>query len=239
MTTATASDRRRNMRAENCRACGVPCEAGQGYLYQDTNSRRRNRVNGRFLWFVKCEKCHSEAKTRTTVAMEKSAASHANEPVVRPWSVSQAKKWVVSQTTHDGDVAIRVDGANFSEIISGRDRINSRFTAPTGYSLEQREFAGKPLSENAASYLSELVLAIVVAVQSEEESAGEMAVAKLVDAGAVVTPYLSGHAWRVEYRGGRYTLWGCVDGKNKVTGLAQASETGRWVETTAEELIGE
>lgn len=233
---ATATERRRNMRAENCRSCGKFCEAGQGYLYKDTHTHRRNRYTGRFLWFVKCEECHEGAKTRLTISMEQQAAARAAEPVVRPWSVSQVKKWVVSRTTHDGDVAIRIDGGTFSEVVSYRDRINSRFTAPAGYSMEQMEFCGKPLSEKAAEHLSEQVLRIVVAVQSEEQVSGELAAAKLVSAGATVTPCPSGYGWRVEYKGGRYTLWGCVDGKNKVVGLAQ--EQGRWIETTAEELIG-
>lgn len=215
------------------------CDAGNGYLYKDTNTNRRNRYTGRFLWFVKCGDCHSGAKTRMTVEMEKQAAARADEPVVRPWSVSQVKKWIVSRTTHEGDVAIRIDSSTFTEVVSYRDCINSRFTAPTGYAMEQMVFGGKPLSEKAAEHLSEQVLRIVVAVQSEEQVAGELAVEKMVSAGATVTPCLSGYGWCVEYKGGRYTLWGCVDGKNKVVGMTQANEQGRWIETTAESLIRE
>lgn len=238
----TVAERRRNMRAENCRACGKFCEAGQGYLYRDTNSRTVRRL-GRFGWFVKCEECHGGNKSQTTVRMERDAAARADEPVVRPWSVSQVKRWTVSRTVHEGDVAIRISAGVFEEVVSYRDRINSRFTAPTGYALEQATFAGRPLSENAATHLSGQILPLVVAVQSEEQAAGEAAVAKLVAAGATATPCPSGYGWRVEYKGGRYTLWGCVDGKNKVSGLVgeahQLNEHGgRWVETTAEELLG-
>lgn len=233
----TVTERRRNMRAENCRACGKLCEAGHGYLYRDTNSRTVRRL-GRFGWFVKCEGCHGGNKSQMTVRMERDAAARADEPVVRPWSVSQVKRWVVSRTVHEGDVAIRISAGVFEEVVSYRDRINSRFTAPTGYALEQATFAGRPLSENAATYLSGQILPLVVAVQSEEQAAGEAAVAKLVAAGATATPCPSGYGWRVEYKGGRYTLWGCVDGKNKVSGLTQPNEQGRWVETTAEELLG-
>ena len=235
------TERRRNMRAEQCRACGQLCEAGQGYLYHDTNTTRRNRHTGRFLWFVKCEECHVGAKTRMTVKLEQQAAARAAEPIIRPWSVSQVRTWAVDRVTHDGDVAILVETGTFGEVVSYRDPINSRFTAPTGYSLEQREFGGKPLSERAAAELGGKILAIVVAVQNEERAAGEAAVAKLVAAGAAVTPHGSGFCWKVSYRGGEYWLWGCVDGKNRVSGLtdvdANRNVTGRWIETTAEELI--
>ena len=231
----TTTERRRNMRVENCRACGKPCEAGQGYLYRDTTSRTVRRLG----WFVKCEKCHGGGKTRLTVSLEKQAAARAEEPIVRPWSVSQVKKWVVSRTTHEGDVAIRIEaGTAFVEVVSYRDRINSRFTAPTGYALEQAEFAGKPLSRRAAAYLTAQILPIVVAVQTEEQVAGEGAIAKLTAAGATATPCPSGYGWQVDFKGGRYTLWGCVGGTNKVVGMTQPNEHGRWVETTAEELLG-
>jgi hypothetical protein len=233
---ATTCDRRRNMRAENCKACGKFCEAGQGYLYRDTHGRP-NRYTGKFGWFVKCEECHSGNKTKLTVTLEKHAAAHANDPVIRPWSVASVKNWTVTRTTHEGDVAIRVDGKGFSEIVSGRDRINSRFTAKNSYTLEQNGLAGKPLSEKAAEHLGAQIFAIVVAVQDDERMAGNAAVDKLVAAGATVTLSPSGNAWKVKYKGGEYTLWGCVDGKNKVTGLAVAGVHGPWVETTAEELI--
>ena len=228
-----ATDRRRNMRAENCKACGKLCEAGQGYLYRDTHGRP-NRNTGRFGWFVKCEECNAGNKTRSTVKMEQHAAAHANDPVIRPWSVSQVKKWAVERITHDGDVAIRIEAGTFSEIISYRDRINSSFTAPTGYAMKQHDFSGKPLSRNAADELSDRVVTIVNAVNREERTAGELAAAKLTAAGAVVALHCSGACWNVEYKGGRYTLWGCVDGMNKMSGLVN----GQWTETTAENLIG-
>ena len=226
------------MRAENCRSCGKFCESGHGYLYRDTHGRPNYRT-GRFGWFVKCEECHTGAKTRLTVSLEKQAAARANEPVVRSWSVSQVKKWVISRTVHEGDVAIQVDGGSFVTVVSYRDRINGRFTAPTGYNLEQYEFEGKPLSEKAEAHLSPQILSLVTAVQKEEHEAGETAVAKLVAAGATATPYLSGHAWSVVFQGGSYTLWGNVDGGNKVTGVTQPNERGRWVETTAEAMIAD
>ena len=226
------------MRSENCRACGKLCEAGQGYLYRDTTSRTVRRL-GRFGWFVKCEECHGGAKTRLTVSLEKRAAARADVPFVRPWSVSQVKNWAVGRTTHEGDVAINIEaGTAFVEVVSYRDRINSRFTAPTGYALEQAEFAGKPLSEKAAAYLTAQILPIVVAVQTEEQLAGDEAIAKLTAAGATATPCPSGYGWRVEFKGGRYTLRGCIGGANKVVGMTQPNEHGRWVETTAEELLG-
>jgi hypothetical protein len=231
------TERRRNMRAESCRACGKACEAGQGYLYRDTHNRRRNRYTGAFLWFVKCEECHGGDKTRLTIASEKYAAAHANDPVVRPWSVSQVKKWAVTRTEHEGDIAIRVEAGTFSEVVSYRDHINSRFSAPTGYSLEQHEFAGKPLSQKAADELGARILPMLVAIQNEEQAAGEAAVAKLVAAGATAKPCPSGYGWRVEYKGGDYCLWGCVEGKNKITGIGRKGVAGQWVETTAEELI--
>lgn len=228
--------RRRNMRAEGCRSCGKLCEAGQGYLYHDTNTTRRNRYTGRFLWFVKCEECHSGNKTRMTFAMDKDRDSRANDPVVRPWSVSQVRKWSVSRVTHEGEVAIRIDSADFQEVVSYRDAINSRFSAPTGYAMEQMEFSGKPLSDKAAADLSGRVLAILVDVQNEEQAAGESAIQKLATAGATVAKCLSGYGWKVEYKGGHYTLFGCVDGKNKVVGWTKETEHCRWIVTTAEEL---
>ena len=60
---------------------------------------------------------------------------------------------------------------------------------------------------------------------------------KLVAAGATVSPYNTDTAWRVGYKGGSYTLWGCVDGKNKMSGMATLGVAGTWVETTTEELI--
>jgi hypothetical protein len=224
------------MRTENCRACGKLCEAGQGYLYRDTHGRP-NRYTGKFGWFVKCEECHGGSKTKMTVAMEKHAAAHINDPVIRSWSVAQVKNWVVIRTTYEDDVAIRVEGNGFSEVVSYRDRINSRFSAPTGYTLEQKEFAGKPLSEKAAEHLSARILVIVNAVQEEEQAAGEAAVAKLAAAGAQISFYPAGNCWEVKYQGVSYNLWGCVDGKNKLIGVVQTGGLGTWVETTAEELI--
>jgi hypothetical protein len=229
----TSTERRKNARPENCRACGVFCEAGQGNLYRDTTSRTVNRL-GKFGWFVKCNSCNDGGKTRLTVTMEKQAAARSGEVAVRPWSVSQVKKWIVSRMTHEGEVAIQIDAGSFVEVVSYRDRINSRFTAPTGYSLEQIEFAGKPLSEKASRLLSEQILPIVVAVQSEEKTSGEIALEKMIAAGATAKPCPSGHGWRVEFQGGRYTLWGCVDGKNQVSGL---DPTNKWIETTAESLL--
>lgn len=237
-----AIERRRNMRAENCKACGKLCEAGQGYLYRDTHGRP-NRHTGRFGWFVKCEGCSAGNKTRLTVKMEQHAAAHANDPVIRPWSITQVKKWLVKRITHDGDVAIIVEAPTFSEVISYRDRINSSFSAPTGYGLEQHDFAGKPLSDKAAVELSDRIVAIVNAVNREERAAGEAAAAKLTAAGAVVSMHCTGGSWKVEFKGGSYTLWGHVDGTNKMTGLVSTAvvngtTVGPWIETTAETLIG-
>jgi hypothetical protein len=172
-----------------------------------------------------------------TVKMERYVASQPDKPVVHSWSVASVKNWTVTRTTHEDDVAIRVEGKGFSEIVSYRDPINSLFRAPTGYTLEQREFAGKPLSEKAAEHLSAQILVILTAVQREERAGGEAAVIKLVAAGATVSPYNTDTAWRVGYKGGSYTLWGCVDGKNKMSGMATLGVAGTWVETTTEELI--
>lgn len=235
-----SDDRRRNMRPDNCRACGKSCEAGQGYLYRDTNSRTVRRI-GRFGWFVKCEECHGGNKTKMTVAMEKHAAARANEPVVRPWSVAQVRNWAVDRITHNGDVAILVETGTFGMIVSYRDPINGRFTAPTGYALEQKEFAGKPLSEKAAAELSPRILAIVVAVQGEELAAGEAAAARLVAAGATVTLHPCGWGWKVSYKGGEFHLDGLTGGANRIggfTGLdAERRVTGVWFEGTVEELL--
>ena len=138
---------------------------------------------------------------------------------------------------HEDDVAIRLESGSISEIISYRDRINSSFTAPTGYALEEATIGGKPLSPNAVTYLSPKILAIVEAVRSDEQASGELAVAKLVEAGATVHRGSSWNTWKVSYRGGSYTLWGCIDGKNKICGVTESNENGRWVDTTAEELI--
>jgi hypothetical protein len=228
-----AIERRRNMKAESCRACGKFCEAGDGFLYRDTHTHRRNRYTGRFLWFVKCVDCHEGNKTKGIVAAEKYAAAHASDPVVRPWSLSQVRKWSVERIEHKDDVAIRIESATFAGIISYRDRINSSFRAPTGYAMEQYEFAGKPLSRNAADELTNRVLPIINAVNSEERASGEIAAAKLVAAGAVVSKHCCGFCWNVEFKGGRFTLWGCVNGNNKMSGIIN----GKWVETTAENLI--
>jgi hypothetical protein len=231
-----ATDRRRNLRPEACRSCGKFCEAGQGYLYRDTSGGTVRRL-GRFGWFVKCAECHSDGKSRLTVSMERHAAANPPALAIRPWSVAQVKRWTVVRVTHEGDVALRLDAGSFSEIISDRDRINSRFTAPTGYALEQAEFADKPLSANAAAYLESQILPLVNAIQAEEQLAGEEAAAKLATAGATVTPLITGYGWRIEYRGGHYTLWGCVGGKNSLKGFRLTDEGERWTETTAEKLL--
>lgn len=207
MTTATS--RRRNMRAECCRACGTMCEPEQGYLYSDTNTSRRNRHTGRFLWFVKCESCHLGNKSRTTVAMERQAAARASEPVIRPWSIAQVKGWTVERFTYKGDAAIRICAPTFSAVISYRDRINSSFQACSVYDLEEYGVAGKACSAKAAAHISNQIDSIVTAVQSEERANGETAAARLTALGAIVTDHH--HYWRVSVAGGNYTLWGCVN----------------------------
>lgn len=241
MVSTMTTERRRNAHPGNCRSCGAAVEAGAGYLYRDTNGRQaraRYDRTGRWGWFVRCNACHTGNKTKLTVEMERDAVRRQSAPVVRPWSVSQVRGWAVDRITHKGEPAILVESGTFGEIVSYRDRINSRFTAPTGYALKQMELAGRPLSEKAAAHLSALILALVVAVQREEQEAGEAALAKLLAAGASAKPCPSGYGWRVEFRGGRYTLWGCVGGKNKVMGITQPNESGRWVDTDAESLIG-
>lgn len=231
----TTTERRRNMRAENCRACGEPCEAGKGYLYRDTRGKVVRRL-GRFGWFVKCESCHQGAKTRESVFREQQAAKRANEPIIRPWAVPQVKKWTISRIAHLGDVAICIEAGMFTQIVSYRDPMNGRFTAPTGYAMEQMIVADKPLSEQAARFLSGRILALVKVVQAEEQASGERAVAKLVAAGATVDPAPSGHGWRVALNGGNYSLWGFTGGKNKIMGVP--GQQGGWVETTIEKLLG-
>lgn len=237
------TERRRNMRPENCRACGKHCEAGEGYLYRDTNSRtsrqNRNRRTGAFGWFVKCADCHAGEKTRLTVRMEKDAAARADEPIVRPWSVSQVKGWTVTRTTHEGDVAIRVEGKGISQVVSYRDRINSAFDAPSAYHLEEFGLAGKPLSRAAAELIGEQIKVITHAINAEERASAEAAVAKLVAAGATCEMWNVYHCYKVEYKGGQYTLWGCVEGKNKVTGIITTTIPYTWIETTAEKLLEE
>lgn len=180
---ATTTERRRNMRADNCRACGAHVEAGAGYLYRDTHSRP-NRYTGRFGWLVKCQPCHEGGKTKLTVRMERDAAARANEPPPpRSWSVAQVRKWAVERGEHEGDVAVFVAGAFGREVVSYRDRINSGFTGDTGYSLEQHEFVGRPLSAAAVADLSPRILAALVAVQEEERVGLVAAAEKLVAAG--------------------------------------------------------
>lgn len=87
----TTTERRRNMRAENCRGCRAWVEAGAGYLYQDTNSRRgRSRMNrtGRFGWLVKCEKCH------TGETVKEARRAEAAERGKR-WSVRDVERFAV------------------------------------------------------------------------------------------------------------------------------------------------
>jgi hypothetical protein len=236
---ATKTDRRRNMRAEGCKVCGAHCESGAGYLYKDTNTFRRNHRTGGFLWFVKCETCHGGNKTRLTLEMERNALKHANDPVVHAWSVTQVKKWVVSRVTHEGDVAIKVTGKGVDLVVSYRDPISSRFSAPTGYSLEQKVIADKPLSKSAANHLGDRILAVLCDVQAEEAASAEAAVTRLRAAGAAVVACPSGCGWRVDFGGHHYTMWGCVGGDTRICGYTPSPDGGlnRFVDTTVEKLL--
>lgn len=207
---ATTKERRRNMRAEGCRACGKFCEAGQGYLYRDTNSKTTRR-NGRFGWFVKCEECNSGNKTRMTVAMEKQAEKHKDDPVIRPWSVSQVKKWTVELGTVEEafadvvtlDVGIYVVGSFGRTLISYRDPIGSTFTAPGD--MEGYEVDGKPLSKAAAVELSARIYPLVREVNQKETDGVVAAATALTNGGVEVVKHPYSKHWSLKL-GGLVTL---------------------------------
>ncbi len=58
----SAYGRRRNQYAAACKVCCTPVAVGDGWLYSDTRSSRsrsRRAGGGRWLKFVKCDRCHT------------------------------------------------------------------------------------------------------------------------------------------------------------------------------------
>lgn len=228
MTQTT--DRRQNSRTANCRSCGAYCEAGKGYLYFD-------RAKG---WFVKCQDCNAGQKTRATVKAERRALTHPIQPTVRPWTITQVRKWTVELVTRSDDVAVVLRTGTAETVMSFRDPITSRFTANSLYEMDGMDIDGKPISLPSAKHLDSLIYPLVEWVQKREQVAGEAAALRLVIAGATAVLRAGGHGWQVDYKGGRYTMWGCVDGKNEISGFTcESGENRRWIETTVEQLISD
>lgn len=80
MTTKRTWERKRNQYVGNCKVCGVECPPGTSWLYSDTSSsgsRSRRRSSGRWLKFVKCDRCHTLGVSRKSQLPE-------NQPAPRP-----------------------------------------------------------------------------------------------------------------------------------------------------------
>ena len=177
----TATERRRNMRAEPCRICGKDCPAGEGFLYRDTDSRTVRRL-GRFGWFVKCAECHGGKETRGTLANKRLAAKCAATPAVRPWSVSQVKTWSVERV---GDKVI-VTAKDWAEMGTYRDIITRECVAKCEYHLTEFGLGGKPLSKAAAELVCSRIRPFATAILMEERAATTAIIDALANAGATI-----------------------------------------------------
>lgn len=230
----TATERRRNAYADHCYVCRKEVPAGEGWLYSDVRSdrsRSRYRSTGRFKKRVKCDRCHNEKISHKWQADNLDNPKPA-EPVVRPWSVSQVKKWALERGEHEGDVALFVVGPFGRLKISDRDSISCSFVAPSCWQLEEFGIADKPLSQAAAKEFGERVRAEVTVVANAERASAESAAKILEEAGASVERGNSWHSFKVQIGGGRYWLWGKMAG-NVVSGV---DSQNNWIETTAEVL---
>lgn len=230
----TSTERRRNQYIANCKVCGCEVKPGEGWLYSDTkssNSRSRRASTGRWIKVVKCDRCH------TNNLAHKWQVDNLNrpvEPTIRPWSVSQVKKWAVIRGEQDNEVVLFLEGSFGRIKISERDSINDAFTAPSTYRLEECGIEGKPLSRAAAEELGQRIRSEVRAIADAEKASAEAARAVLTAAGATCNaPDRAWHCFSFTYAGGRYWLWGRV-GRTFVSGL---DATDKFVETTVEELI--
>ena len=178
----TATDRRRNMRAEPCRICGKDCSAGEGYLYRDTDSRTVRRL-GRFGWFVKCAECHGAKETRGTRANKLHAAKCAAEPTVRPWSVSQVKGWTVERVCDK----VVITAKDWCEQGTYRDRITRACVAKCEYHLTEFGLCDRPLSQAAAELIYSRIRPLAAAIVAEERAATTAIIDALANAGATIT----------------------------------------------------
>jgi len=148
----TATDRRRNLRAENCRKCGAFCEAGAGFLYRLTTGVKARTIHnhtGRWGWFVKCERCHAGETEKA-----------GRVPVSR-WGVRDVAKWGIDTTTDEYGVTESWLTAGAERLmVAGPDRVGVGFHPLVPFYAGD-PVAGRELTEKAAAVLNERVAEVV------------------------------------------------------------------------------
>jgi hypothetical protein len=251
-----AEQRRRNAYADHCCVCHAAVASGEGWLYSDTKSNRSRSYrsgSGRWIKKVKCDRCHSEGLTSKWQADNLDNPKPA-APVVRPWAVSQVRKWTleVGEVEGDGgrDVALYIVGAFGRQLISSRDRIGGGFTAFSGYALEAGLVVdGKPLSKAAADELSPRITEVVSEVNRKELEGGPVAAALLAAAGVEAIKHPYAPFWSIRLGGlatleGGYqaiaielNLAGDYFAGYRITGHDRRSGVSLWVSLSVEEVV--
>lgn len=234
----TATMRRRNQYADNCYVCRKEVPVGEGWLYCDTKSQRsRGRHRAGFGWKkqVKCNRCHEGNVTNKYQADALDNPKPA-EPVVRPWSITQVKKWVIEvreiEIEGKKDIAILVNG----EVVSCRDRIGAMLCVPSDCQLEEFGILGKPLSRSAVQHIFPLLYAEIKKIHNAEKEASERAWDLMQDRGINVEDGTSNVWFRFKTPHESGCVYGRYDGSVVVSGISIAP-ISRWFETTLEEFL--
>ena len=162
----TATQRRTNGRAANCKACGAFCEAGTGFLHFDRKSRSGHSGPARG-WFVKCGTCTSGGETRGSLKCKAVAAARRANPAPRPWSVTQVKGWAVTGATRDDGPEVIVSGRDFEEVVTQRDYRGWLYQT---CDLAEAVIAGRPLSPAAADHLAARISPLAAAAFAAEQA---------------------------------------------------------------------